>query len=65
MCNAPDEQPGKPTSWGSSAITPRPATHKKVGALPVGDGEEVKQTHSIVMAIPLQSVPIKEYAREC
>ena len=44
---------GKRTFWAWSAIKAKPATPKKVGALPVGDGEAVKQTNEIGMAIPL------------
>lgn len=43
----------RPTSWASSTTKARPATPKKVAALPVEGRDEVKQTNEIGMVIPV------------
>ncbi len=53
-CATPSTSRGvKPTSSVQSGTKVRPATPKKVTALPVGATDEVKQTNEIGMAIPL------------
>ena len=52
MCNAIDAQ-GRQTHILGGRPSDPDLLHKKVGALPIGEGDAVKQTNEIGMVIPV------------